>query len=70
MGSPGWLDVPQALGRGNGRSWISAKYAGLRALCAGVRQGPLPEASTLPHPLLGMACGGSSVGIPPGQEWF
>lgn len=70
MGDPVWLDVPQALGRGNGSSWISAKYAGLRALRAGVRQGPHPGASASPCPLLGMACGGSSVGIPPGQEPF
>lgn len=58
------MDVSQALGRGNGSSWISTKYAGLRALHAGVRQGPVPEASGLPCPLLGMACRGSSVGIP------
>lgn len=42
MCSPGWLDVPQALGRGNGTSWISAKCPGLCALHARVRQGPLP----------------------------
>lgn len=54
---PGWLDVPQALGRGNSTAWFSAKCTGLRALHARVRQGPLPRASGLPCPLLGMLVG-------------
>lgn len=68
MGSPGWLGVPQALGRGNSSSWISTKYAGLHALHAGVRQGPFPELWACPVPCLAWPVGAAPLASLPAKN--